>query len=178
MNTINNIAGMHLLSPTAVYIMLLMAMVIDYVSVGPNSIRDRLAFAVAVACITEGFNGSSIDKFIVGAVGGVIDETKRWSGDAYIADANTNYVIGGIVTVAWIFTIGVMLPAKAHKRLGRFAQLTFECKTRLNWKLWGCAIFHGLTTDLAQGWLGHVFQVVLKYDTFIVAIIARILFRV
>jgi hypothetical protein len=174
--TVNALNGIHFLTPTGVYVLLILAFVIDYTSIGPNSIRDRVAFFIAVACINEGFNASTLDAKLAETLGAVIDQTKVWSGDAYIADAKTNIVIGAVVSIAWIFTIGVLLPAKFSSRVGKFATMTFECKTRLNYKLWASAIFLGLMTDLTQGLFGFVFQGALRYDTFIVGFLPRILF--
>ena len=56
----------HLMSPTATAILLVLALIIDYMSVGPNSLRDRLAFLMGVAAIREGFNGSPLDRWTVG----------------------------------------------------------------------------------------------------------------
>jgi hypothetical protein len=53
------------MSPTATALVLLLALVVDYMSVGPNSIRDRIAFLLAVPAIREGFNGSPLDGWTV-----------------------------------------------------------------------------------------------------------------
>jgi hypothetical protein len=45
-------------------VLLLLALVVDYMSVGPNSIRDRLAFLMGLVAVREGFNGSPLDDFV------------------------------------------------------------------------------------------------------------------
>lgn len=149
-------SGEHIMSPTGVYVMFMIAVVIDWMSVGPNSVRDRVAFVIALACFREGFNGSDLDKFVVQALGGVIDQTKVWSGDAYIADAETSIVIGAVVGVVGIYTAGCLMPSMLATKMGRFATMAFRSRTRLNWQLWLCAFFIGMTADLAEGVVGLI----------------------
>lgn len=146
------------MSPTAVAILLLLALVVDYMSVGPNSIRDRVAFLLAVPAVREGFNGSPLDRWTVDALTGVIEELLDQTGGAYIAGASVNAVLGAAVGCLVIYTVGCLLPVKASKRLGRFAALTFPTSAagRVNAKLWICAVLLGLLSDLPGGAVGNV----------------------
>ncbi|MFC6017199.1 hypothetical protein ACFP2T_13405 [Plantactinospora solaniradicis] len=146
------------MSPTAVAVLLLLALVVDYMSVGPNSLRDRLAFLMAVPAVREGFNDSPLDRWTVDSLTGLIEGLLDKTGSAYIAGASVNAVLGAAVGCLFLYTVGCLLPVKASKRLGRFAALTFPASSagRLNTKLWICAVLLGLLSDLPGGAVGDV----------------------
>ena len=148
----------HTMSPTAVAVLLLLALVVDYMSVGPNSLRDRLAFLLAVPAIKEGFDGSPLDRWTVDAASNAIEGLLHQTGSAYIAGASVNAVLGAAVGCLAIYTVGCLLPVKASKRLGRFATLTFPQSPvyRLNTRLWICAVLLGLLSDLPGGAVGSI----------------------
>jgi hypothetical protein len=168
----------HNMSPTATALVLLLALVIDWMSVGPNSIRDRIAFLLAVPAIREGFNGSPLDGWTVDllnqTVGVLLDATRG----AYIAGASINLLVGGAVGILWIYTIGCLLPVKASKRLGRFATLTFPQSPlyRLNTRLWISAILLGMLADLPRGIVGELTLGSVDFLTGIVGPIPTMLF--
>lgn len=146
------------MSPTAVAALFLLALVIDYLSIGPNSIRDRVAFCFAVVAWRVGFNGSQLDRWTVERLSAFINYGKSAAGDAYIANAVTSAVIGLFVGVLFIYTIGCLLPDKFSKRLGRVAAMALPTTGihRLNYKLWGCAFALGVLGDLPNGWVGQL----------------------
>jgi hypothetical protein len=161
----------HLMSPTAVAILLLLALVIDWMSFGPNSIRDRIAFCLALPAISEGFNGGPFDRFTVEALGSAIDRLKAAGGDSYVAGANTERVIAALVGILFIYTIGVLMPEKWSNKLGPYARLAFSksggamavagpvgtgAKRRLNWRLWICAALLGVLNELPHGLVGEL----------------------
>lgn len=145
-----------LMSPTAVAVLLLMALVLDYLTVGPPWLRDRLAFVFAVVAIREGFDGSPLDRWTVRQLAGVIEWALDQTGGAYIAGAAANVVLGVLVGCVAIYVIGQMLPVKLTTRLGRFAALKFKPSptNKLNVPLWVTAALIGLMLDLPQGWVG------------------------
>jgi hypothetical protein len=148
----------HLMAPTGTAILLILALVIDYMSVGPNSLRDRLAFLMGVAAIREGFNGSPADQWTVGMATRGIEmllDSPVVSG-SYMAGASINALLGAAVGLLFIYTVGCLLPVKASKRLGRFATLTFPQSAlfKINFKLWGAAIILGMLADLPAGVVG------------------------
>jgi hypothetical protein len=118
----------HSMSPTGVAVLLLLALVVDYLSVGPNSIRDRIAFFLGLAAIRQGFNGSPLDNWTVGFLSGAINQLKGMTGSAYIAGAVTSALIGAGVGVLAIYTVGALMPNKATKYLGRFAAIKFRSR--------------------------------------------------
>lgn len=164
----------HLMSPTAVAILLLLALVIDWMSFGPNSIRDRIAFCLALPAISEGFNGGPLDRFTVEALGAAIDRLKAAGGDSYIAGANTGRVIAALVGILFLYTIGVLMPEKWSNKLGPYARLAFSrtgggvvsvtgpagggAKRRLNWRLWACAALLGVLVELPGGLVGELLR--------------------
>ncbi|TDC42102.1 hypothetical protein [Micromonospora sp. KC213] len=166
------------MSPTAVAILLLLAIVVDYMSIGPNSIRDRLAFIMAVPAVKEGFDGSPADQKTVAALGGVVKSLLDSTGGAYIAGASVNTVLGVGIGLLWIYTIGCMLPVKTSKKLGRFATLTWPQSPlyRLNGKMWAVAILLGMMSDLPNGLIGDATRTLLDIVTGLVAPLPALLF--
>lgn len=150
----------HEMTPTGVAVLLLFAIVVDYVSIGPNWLRDRIAFLMAIPAIYEGFNGSRIDSWTLERLTGII----RWALDqpvftgAYIAGASAAAVVGIGVGAVWVYGLGCILPAKASKRLGRFATMNFPPSGvwAINWKLWAVAIVLGLFGDVPVAWVGDL----------------------
>lgn len=148
----------HVMSPTEVGVLLLLALVVDYMSVGPNSIRDRLAFLMGLVAVREGFNGSELDRWTVDALSGLIDMLKNMAGGAYIAGAITQVVLSAAVGILAIWTVGALMPDKLATKLGRFAGIHFPDSAihRINYKLWTCAILLGLLADLPGGVVGNL----------------------
>ncbi len=149
---------MHTISPTGVAVLLLLALVVDYMSFGPNSIRDRIAFLIGLPAIHAGFNGSPLDHWTVGALTGLINTAKSMTGGAYIAGFATQAVLSAAVGILAIYTVGALLPDKAAKRLGRFATISFKESGlhRINTHLWTLAILLGLLSDLPGGIVGQL----------------------
>jgi hypothetical protein len=150
----------HYMSPTGVAVLLMLALVVDWLSVGPNSIRDRLAFLLALPAIREGFNNGPLDNWTVNALAKLIDSLKAAAAGSYIAGAVTSAIIGAGIGVLAIYTLGCLLPTKASKKLGRFATLTFPTSPmhRINYKLWLCAALLGMLADLPHGLVGELLR--------------------
>lgn len=168
----------HTMSPTAVAILMLLALVIDYMSVGPNSLRDRLAFFLALPAFREGFNGSPLDVWTVGALTTGIEHLLGATGGAYIAGASINALVGASVGLLALYTVGVLLPVKAAKRFGRFATLSWSQSPiyRLNWQLWLCAALLGMLCDLPAGVVGDLTETSVVALTWLVAPLPALLF--
>lgn len=149
-----------LMSPTSVAVLLLMALVLDYLTVGPPWLRDRIAFVFALVSVREGFDGSPLDEWTVAQLSGGIQFLLDQTGGAYIAGAAARVVAGVAVGCLAIYVIGQMLPAKAVSRLGRFAALKFKPSpsNKLNIPLWTTAVLIGLMLDLPGGWIGDVLR--------------------
>jgi len=146
------------LGPNGVAALLLLALVVDWMSVGPNSLRDRLAFLLGIVAIRAGFNGSPLDHWTVGALDQLIDSAKKMTGGAYIAGASTQFLLSVLVGVLAIYTLGALLPDKMQTKLGPFAKISFPTSAthRINYKLWTMAILLGLLGDLGGGMIGGI----------------------
>lgn len=146
------------LGPNGVAALLLLALVVDWMSVGPNSIRDRLAFLLGIVAIRAGFNDSPLDRWTVDFFAGAIDRLKEMGDGAYIAGASTQVVLSVAIGVAAIWTVGALLPDKVATKLGPFAKISFPTSAthRLNYKLWTMAILLGLLGDLGGGVVGGI----------------------
>lgn len=150
----------HFMTPTTVAVLLLLALVVDYLSVGPDSIRDRLAFFLALPAIHEGFNGSPLDQWTVQAGANLIQKGLDMTGGAYIAAASAAVVLSAAIGIYAIYTVGVLLPTTLSSRLGRFAGLHWGASGihRLNWQLWIAAIILGMLCDLPGGVVGSTLR--------------------
>lgn len=168
----------HIMSPTGVAVLLLLALVVDYMSVGPNSIRDRLAFLLGLVAVREGFNGSPLDRWTVGALSNVIDTLKGMAGGAYIAGAITQVVLSAAVGILAIYTVGALMPDKLAGKLGRFATINFpdSAMHRINYKLWLFAVLLGLLADLPGGIVGGLLDGSISALTRIVSPVPNLLF--
>jgi hypothetical protein len=146
----------HYLIPEAIFASMLMGFCIDYFSFGHEAWRDKIAFLFYLPGIFEGFNGGTIDRWLLGLLGHVVELTKH-GGNAYLASANTNLVVGIVVAAVEIFTIGCLLPERFEKVkwLGKFATWRFpKSKGRIGWKLLGLAVIVGLLSDNVRGGVG------------------------
>jgi hypothetical protein len=148
----------HVMSPTGVAVLLMLALVVDYMSFGPNSVRDRIAFLIAIVSFRQGFNGSQLDQWTVGAATELINSLKGMTGGAYIAGAATQVVLSAAVGILAIYTVGCLLPVKANKKLGSFAELAFRQSgaKRINTQLWVMAAILGMTAELPGGIVGSL----------------------
>lgn len=168
----------HVMTPTGVAVLLLLALVTDWLSVGPNSIRDRLAFLMGLAAIKEGFSGSPLAHWTVGALSNGIDALKHAAGGAYIAGAATQVVLAAGVGILAIYTVGALLPDRFANKMGRFAAITFPTSAlhRLNYKLWILAALLGMLSDLPGGLVGSLVQSAVNADVHLAAPLPNLLF--
>ena len=166
------------MTPTSVAVLLLLALVVDYLSVGPDSIRDRLAFFLALPAIYEGFNGSPLDQWTVGALTNVIQKGLDMTGGAYIAAASATVILSAAIGIYAIYTVGVLLPTNLSGKLGRFAGLRWGASGihRLNWQLWIAAIVLGMLCDLPGGVVGDILRWCVSTLASLVAFIPNWLF--
>lgn len=146
------------MSPTVVFVTLLAALIIDWSSLGPNSLRDRIAFIMAVPAIRDGFDGSPADQWTTGKLEEGIEALLNSPPveGSYMAGAAVNLVASAVIGVLFVYALLCMLPAKASRRLGPAANLSFPASPqfRLNLPLWGVAIVLGMLADLPRGALG------------------------
>lgn len=168
----------HAMSPTGVCVVLLLALVVDYMSVGADSLRDRLAFLLAVPGFRDGFNGSPLDAWTVQRLSDTIGYLLAQTKGAYIAGASINILLGAAVGILALYTVGCLLPTRASKRLGRWAAISFPKSTihRLNWKLWLCAFLLGILADLGRGLIGETTEGLVVMLTGLVAPLPILLF--
>lgn len=150
----------HYMSPTAVAVLLLLALVVDYLSFGPDSIRDRLAFFLALPAIYEGFDNSPLDRWTAGALAKLIQSGLDMTGGAYVAAASAQVVLSAAIGIYAIYTVGVLLPTALNKRLGSFVNLHWGQSGihRLNWQLWIAAFVLGMLNDLPGGVVGDILR--------------------
>lgn len=160
------------MSPTGIFALLLTALLIDWMSIGPDSIRDRIAFCLALPAIRAGWDGSPADQWTVQLISTWIDQAKN-SGNPTLAQAATAQLLGVLVGGLAVYCVGVLLPVRLSSKLGRFATLTFRraggaanpgapggpgrgSALRLNGRLWACAYLLGIMAELPAGLIGSL----------------------
>lgn len=144
------------MSPTATAVLFIVAFIADYLSIGPAWLQTRLVFAAVVTAVHVGFNDSPLDKWTVDNATNVIQAGLDSAHGAYIAAASANVIVGCLVGILSIWTIGCMLPLKSSKKLGRFATLQFKESgvRKMTGMVWALAIPLGLLGDMPAGWIG------------------------
>lgn len=144
------------MSPTATAVLLIIGFSIDYLSIFPAWLQMRLTFAAVVTAVHVGFNNSPLDKWTVDNASGLIQAGLDSAKGAYIAGASARILVGVLVGILSIWTIGCMLPLKASKRLGRITTLQFKESgvRKLTGMVWYLGIPLGLLADMPAGWIG------------------------
>lgn len=176
------------LSFTGTVALLLCALALDYASFGPEWLRDRVAFLMALAAWRVGWDGSIVDRYTVDTLSAWVEQAKA-TGNTGLEGAKTGEIIGVGVCLLAMYCAGCLLPTKAHTKLGRYALLTFTPATkpgggpaggkyRLNWRLQCCAAALGLLADLAGGLIGTATQQFITLDVEIMAPVPGLLFGV
>ncbi len=156
----------------------MLALVIDYMSAGPDSLRDRAAFLLALAGFRDGFDGSPLDQWTVQQAHMLIGKLLDMTGGAYIAGASINTVTGAAMGCLAIYAIGCLVPDRFSGRMGRWAALRFPRTgvAKINVKLWVLAFLLGILADLSRGAVGDFVNTAVEMLTLFVSPIPIVLF--
>lgn len=158
-------------TPSAVFLIFVLAWMVDYWSVGADSIRDRLAFLMALAAVRVGFDGSSLDKVTLEYLTTWLDQVKG-TGNTFLEKGTADDILNVIIVAVVLYSVFVMVPSKFSHKLGGAAKLTFKkSSSRINWKLWFCAFFLGMFVDLARGPFGAFARGIVGLDVALVSVI-------
>lgn len=144
------------LSPTGCAVLIVIAFLLDFLTILPAWLQVRLTFASVVTAVRAGFDDSPLDKWTVDKASGAIQMALDQAKGAYIAGASAAVLTGCLVGVLAIYCIGCMLPVKWSKKAGRLATLQWkETPIRnVSPQLWVAAILLGLLADLPpDGWM-------------------------
>lgn len=146
----------HTLSPTATAVLFIIAFLIDWFAIGPAWLQTRLTFACVIVAVRQGFNDSPLDKWTVDNAAGAIQAALDQAHGAYIAGASANFLVGCLVGVLTIWSVGCLLPVKWSKKAGRIATAQFKETPlrKINGQVWLMAAPLGLLADLPAGWIG------------------------
>lgn len=170
------------MSPVSVVCLLLLALIIDYMSVGPDSIRDRIAFLLALPAIRGGFNGSAFDRWTTGALSSLIHDglMHAQTSGTHVTAAMGGILLSVFVGCVFLYCVGCLLPMGGTRVLGRFTAMQFPMspQRRLNAPLWACAIILGLMSDLPQGALGALLSSCVNGLTYLVGFVPGLVFGV
>ncbi len=169
------------MSPAGIFATLMMALLVDGLSIFPQHWRDRVAFFLGLAAIREGWDGSPVDRYTFDLLAGWIDAAKA-TGNANLsqsatlnvggplAQAATAQIMGVLIAAVAIYTLGVLAPPSWSKKLGELAKLSWSkkgggpgvgppgsgggAKFKLTTKLWLCAFLLGLMAEVPGGLIG------------------------
>lgn len=168
----------HILSPTAVAALVVIAWIVDFFSVGPAWVQTRLVFATVVTFVRQGFDDSPLDKWTVDKAAELIQSLLNQAHGSYIAGAAADMIVGFIIFGLFIFCLGCMLPVKWAKKTGRFSTLQFKETglRKMNWQIWGMAVPLGLLADLPNGFAGTMCDVFVNLCVFTTGPIPALLF--
>lgn len=146
------------MTPTGVAALLIFGFVIDYFAIGPAWLQVRLTFIAAVTGFRQGFDAGPLDTWTVEKATEVIRLALDQAKGSYIAGAIPLSIVGIAVGVLSLYTLGLMLPAKLSRRLGRFVTAAFKETgiRKISWPVWGMALPLGLLAELPQGWIGAI----------------------
>lgn len=146
----------HSMSPTATAVLFIIAFILDYLSIGPAWLQTRLVFASVVTAVHVGFDDSPADKWTVDKASELIQNALDQAKGAYIAGASANVIVGCLVGILSVWTIGCMLPLKWSKKLGRITTLQFKESPlrKMTPMVWGLGVPLGLLGDMPDGWIG------------------------
>lgn len=168
----------HVLSPTAVAVLIVIAFIADFFSVLAAAIQTRLVFMCVVVATHEGFNNSPLDKWTVDKASAMIQSLLDQAKGAYIAGASAATLVGCAVGVLWLWGLGCMMPVKWSKKLGRLSTAQFKETPlrKMNFQIWALAIPCGLLVDMPVGWIGSLCQFSMTVFSWIVAPLPGLIF--
>lgn len=166
------------MSPAQTFLVLVIAFALDFWSIGRNSIRDRIAFFMALAAFYVGFRNSSIAKSAIDTLNNITVESSKLLGDAYIAKGMAAAGLTVITVLLFIYTLLCLAPEKWTDRLGPYAKRSFQSKSRVNLQLWGCAFFLAILAEVPKGWFGSLIRLFVQLDVAIWSAVARTAFGI
>jgi hypothetical protein len=129
---------------------------LDYASFGPDW-REKLALLIAAPAIRAGWDGSAIDAGTVGIVRKILTAGLQSTGPVVLVTALVDAAIIIFVCAVAVWSLGMLMPAKASRRFGKFATLSLSGPNsglkKINPKIWFCALILGTMSDLIPGGL-------------------------
>lgn len=171
-------AAEHSMSPTATAVLLIIAFLLDYLNIFPSWAQLRLTFAAVVTAVHVGFDDSPLDKWTVDKASELIQAALDQAKGAWIAGASANVIVGCLVGILSLWTLGCMLPLKWSKRLGRITTLQFKESPirKLSPMVWGLAIPLGLLADMPAGWIGVLTSFCLEVYSWVTSPLPSLIF--
>lgn len=174
------VKGPHQLSPTGVAVVIIIAFLIDYLSVLAAAVQTRLVFMCVCVAVREGFNNSPLDKWTVDKASGIIQSLLDQAKGAYIAGASAQTLVGCAVGALWVYALGCMLPVKWSKKFGRLSTAQFKETgfRKMNWQIWAIAVPCGMLADMPVGWIGDLCRGAMTFFAMVVDLLPGLIFGV
>lgn len=173
-------ASDRVMSPTGVAVLIIIAFAIDFFAIGPAWMQTRLLFMIVATVAQQGFSDSTLDHRTVQQASDLIQAGLDAAGDAYVAAASAQVLVGCLVGCLSVWSIGCMLPMRLGQKVGRVATLQYKETglRKLNWQIWIGAFALGLLADLPAGWMGDLTHFCLGLYTSIVSPLPSLVFGV
>lgn len=108
---------------TSCVVLLIIALVIDLLSIGPGSIRDRVSFLIAIPALYAGWAGGALALWINSSLESISAAGLKSSGSDYIASASPRIVVACAVAAAFIYAVAAVIPQRAQKWVGPIARV-------------------------------------------------------
>lgn len=171
----------HAMSPAGVAAVLLASLALDWIAIGPDNVRDRIAFFGYLAAAREGFAGSSIDQWTIQQVQQLIDQLKA-STHAYIWGMTAQQLLGVLIGAFAVYVLGCLLPQRLPKGMAKWvgpvARLKFPTvgAKGINWRLLSMAAVLGVFGGLAHGLIGSAVGACINFVIVVIAPLPALLF--
>ncbi len=143
------------MSPSGVAVLFMMVMGLDYLSLGPDWLRDRILLIFGIAAWRDGFDGSQLDQWTLEKVTNGIDLLLTLDKLAYIGGASAAIVVGCAISILAVWALGALMPDKpwVTKYAGKWAKIDLPSSNlhQLNYKIHAVGAALGMFSDLAPG---------------------------
>jgi hypothetical protein len=148
----------HGLTAVTIMFLLTLAGMLDYLGIGADNWRDKLAFLIALPAIWAGWDGSALDhgltENIRQAISAGLEATGPTLGTAEMANAGVTCFVFAVL----LYTLGCLAPDRWKGKLGRVATWSMSGKgsalKRMNPRVWIPAIVLGLMSEMLGGLSG------------------------
>lgn len=135
---------------------LIIAGLIDYWEIGTDGWTNKAPFWIALPSLTQGFEGSSVDKALTRIM---TDTSGSIIAESGMRATATDFVKWFTLAV-WVYAILCALPEKWKGKMGRARKMKFDRSGRFNTRSWVCAGYLAVMGSTMTGLAGASFRTV------------------
>jgi tetrahydromethanopterin S-methyltransferase subunit D len=146
------------LTDVAIVMLLSIAFAIDFMSIGVDTIRDKVAFLLSLPAIHACWADSSLDAGLTQGMRQLIEAGFQTTGTKRDVAQLSAAGIKCMIFFTLVYVIGVLVPNKWAAKAGKWATYSFKMKqtSRINYKLWGCSFILGVFGGQLGGLSGSI----------------------